>query len=163
MNSLYLICPTDFLELTIDSSFEGNKFFYTSLGNSIDLENRRTIGQIKFLLRRYEISKITFILKINNTIIQDITNYGISTNITSTQTLFKQQRQEITKFFQPKDDLTLKKLCISTFLLQKTRILCQKLGANSNDIEISALLYMGDDSTFVKVFPIVDVSYFGLN
>ena len=67
---LFFVCPTDFLESTISEQFKGDLYFITSLGNSIKFDND-FLDQLKVLLSSQQISEITFLLSLDNSIVKD--------------------------------------------------------------------------------------------
>lgn len=72
-NRLYMICPTDHLEYIIREKFDGQKYFYTSLGNSFSIEANEVNEMIQ-VIRKNKIEEITFIISENNKIILDAIN-----------------------------------------------------------------------------------------
>ncbi|MEM7085257.1 MAG: hypothetical protein AAF489_03695 [Bacteroidota bacterium] len=69
-NSLFLICPTDCLESTINQAFKHENYFYTSLGNSFD-SDRKTLNSLMELIQNHGIRNICFVLSNDNRIILD--------------------------------------------------------------------------------------------
>jgi len=67
---LYFICPTDYLEVVIDGTFEQENYYITSLGNSITFD-RETVAAIHKLVETKNITEITFVLSDNNPIVMD--------------------------------------------------------------------------------------------
>jgi len=65
-----MVCPSDHLEPIIYHSFKGQKYFYTSLGNTVDFDNG-TLREIAKLIADNDIEKVTFILSENNRIALD--------------------------------------------------------------------------------------------
>ena len=70
---LYMICPTDFMESAIDRSFDGQKYFYSSLGMSLAMDNDM-LSDIVEVIQKYDIKEITFVLSEDNSIILDALN-----------------------------------------------------------------------------------------
>lgn len=69
-NCLCFICPTDFLEDTINKEFNRKHYYYTSLGNSV-VFNKATVMQIKSLIEKQNIKEISFVLSSDNRILLD--------------------------------------------------------------------------------------------
>ena len=67
---LFLVCPTDCLEVIINQKFKSINFFYTSVGNSFSIDNK-TVDNIKELVIKYDIKNIDFILSLDNTFISN--------------------------------------------------------------------------------------------
>lgn len=70
INHLFMICPTDHIEYIIHQNFYGQKYFYTSLGNSFSM-GRNELSEIIQIIKKYRIEDITFIISENNKIIFD--------------------------------------------------------------------------------------------
>lgn len=70
-NCLYLICPTDFLEYTINKKCRTKNYFYTSLGNSFEY-NKKTIKLLKKMIKKHNIVEIYFVLSLDNKIVMDV-------------------------------------------------------------------------------------------
>ena len=66
--SLFLVCPTDYLETVINREYAGVNYFYTSLGNTSP-NDLKTMETIKDLIKRHNITKIYFVLSEDNTVI----------------------------------------------------------------------------------------------
>jgi len=69
-NSLFMICPTDYIESVIRNRFDGKKYFYTSLGNTLTLD-KSILSQIAEVIQKHDIKEIIFILSEENSIIKD--------------------------------------------------------------------------------------------
>jgi len=67
---LYFICPTDYLETVIDNTFKQEKYYCTSLGNSITFD-KDMMWRLNEILEEKEISEISFILSDDNRIVLD--------------------------------------------------------------------------------------------
>lgn len=70
MNRLYFICPTDQLEPLINERFDGEKYFYTSLGNCLLLD-KCALYRLACFIEAYAISEVLFVLSEDNGIIRD--------------------------------------------------------------------------------------------
>ena len=67
---LYMICPTDYLEVIVDNRFSGHKHFYSSLGNTFSMDDR-TLGYISGLIKNKDINEIFIMLSEENRIVHD--------------------------------------------------------------------------------------------
>ena len=67
---LYFVCPTDYLEPVINTTFKKENYYLTSLGNSIAFDTDR-VEQLNELLQTKNIRDITFVLSDNNRIVSD--------------------------------------------------------------------------------------------
>ena len=68
--SLFLLCPTDYLEPVINNIFKGKNYFYESLGNSF-VTDYETMESLKELIYKHHIENIYFVLSSDNQIISD--------------------------------------------------------------------------------------------
>ena len=166
MNILFLICPTDFLETTINSRFKGDKYFYSSLGNSFQLSDDLFVGQIKEFLLDKSINRIMLVLKDSYTFFSGKLNESDANGIAcikELQTDIYKCKTEIAKFSG--DLITQKKLAISKYLNRKALSLKISLNRKQIDIEVKALVYNKNNQTFSKTFDILitNPSFFKLN
>ena len=69
--SLFLVCPTDYLETVINREYAGVNYFYTSLGNTSP-NDLKTMETIKDLIKRHNIMKIYFALQDNTVILNSV-------------------------------------------------------------------------------------------
>lgn len=164
MNILFLICPTDFLEAAIESNFNGNNYFYTSLGNSIKLEDKKTMEQIENFIKEKYISKVVFVLKENNTIISDIMNDYEYGNLLVASNLNKEINHHKFMMSSYNNKSILQKLCTSGHLNSKVILMLNILEPKFPNIEIGALLHTETHPYFIDVIhPLVTTVYLALN
>jgi len=64
-NCLFLICPTDYMESLLTTSFLGQAFFYTALGVCFQWDITTQKNLIDFI-RKEKIKQIVLITKMNN-------------------------------------------------------------------------------------------------
>lgn len=67
---LHFICPTDHLEPLINKNFKAKNYFVSTLGNSLVLDMETMLGLVD-LLDNNMVTKITFVLANDNSIIKD--------------------------------------------------------------------------------------------
>lgn len=67
---LYLLCPTDCLETRVNDAFKHQNYFYTSLGNSLSLDDK-TVESLKALMLEHSIREISVVLSNDNPIFLD--------------------------------------------------------------------------------------------
>jgi len=77
---MYLICPTDCLESTINQTFKDKNYFYTSLVNSFNYDDR-TLEYISSTIIKHNIKEICFVLSIDNNIVIDALERNYFLNI----------------------------------------------------------------------------------
>lgn len=90
MKTLYFICPADNIEHDINKQFKTENYFYTSLGNSIALNENSTLEQIKYLIESKNITKIFLVLSDENPILLDAINKQNFSGITGLKELYVQ-------------------------------------------------------------------------
>lgn len=162
MNILFLICPTDFLETILNSRFKGRNYFYTSLGNNIQLEDESTVGQIKRIIEEKEIQQISIVLKENNTFFDPLNKrVNIISSVYQLNKEITKSKVEISKFQNPLDS---KKLCISNFLNRKLHNLQRKVSYEFPQISVNAILYNENQQKLISVkHDLISQAQFSLN
>lgn len=70
---LYIVCPTDHLESAINKRFEGEKYFYTLLGNALVID-KTAVAQIASLIHSQDIKEVILVLSEDNAILLDAVN-----------------------------------------------------------------------------------------
>ena len=68
--TLFLVCPTDCLEARINKQFNTVNYFYTSLGNSFNID-QESFKNIQELITNHSIKNIYFVLSSDNQFILD--------------------------------------------------------------------------------------------
>ena len=96
--TLYMICPSDYLESVISKRFDGQKFFFTSLGNTFTIDHSE-LKQIAALVKENYLDEITLILSEDNSFILDALNgqscFGINGLSKAYSRLNKHKRQAV--------------------------------------------------------------------
>ena len=67
------MCPTDCLETSINEKFKSENYFYTSIGNSFNLD-KMSMEHIKKLIVKHKIKNIDFVLSLDNSFISYVLN-----------------------------------------------------------------------------------------
>ena len=67
------MCPTDCLETSINEKFKSENYFYTSIGNSFNVD-KMSMVHIKKLIIKHEIKNIDFVLSLDNSFISYVLN-----------------------------------------------------------------------------------------
>ena len=139
---LYFICPTDYLEVIINNTFDKESYFCTALGNTIAFNNK-TIEYIKGLLESERIRAITFILSDDNEIISNALYHRDLPKINRLENLYdtiKYQKNRISLLTRKKDILP---LFVSFHLNLKINELKKSLKETwfLNEIQIDAKVY----------------------
>ena len=68
--TLFLVCPTDCLEARINKQYTTVNYFYTSLGNSFNIDHV-SLKNIQELITNHSIRNIYFVLSSDNRFILD--------------------------------------------------------------------------------------------
>ena len=68
--SLFLVCPTDCLEARINKQYNSVNYFYTSLGNSLNID-QSSLKSIQELIEKKSIKNVYFVLSSDNQFILD--------------------------------------------------------------------------------------------
>lgn len=163
INTLFLICPTDYMEPLIEEYFVGNKYFYTSLGNSIHLSDDNTFGQIKQFIRKRNISKIVFVLKENNKIFKEVINHSSFEEIRSLGDLYHEVKHHKSLVSHHANKAVGRKLCIFSFLSNKVLSLKIMLKDNFLLVDVDAIVFAESYPYFINVSPPTSLEYFSHN
>ncbi len=163
-NCLYFICPTDFLESVIDNNrITDLNYFYTSLGNSVSFTDAK-INTLKKIIKRNEITKISFILANDNPILKDALQFQKHSNIKGLRAFYAKI------IANHSNSLIHKKSNISNwlplFLQDKINELEDQLRKQSiYDIEIEGKIFIRETNHFSSVLceKVMWRRYFSLN
>lgn len=149
-NSLFFICPTDCLEPVINSSFKGENYFFTSLGNSVSFDVD-TIFHIGHLIRKYDINRIYFVLSDNNSILKDALGRQNFSRIGEMADFYHEVCQVKKKSDASWQLYNKKYLMLSCFLKKRKEELQAKLNATANDLKISCRFYNEEHDLFTEM------------
>lgn len=148
---LYLLCPTDCLESVINSNFENENYFYTSLGNSV-VFTPYTIQHIKKLITKRKIKNIYFVLSDNNNIVLDALgkqNYSKLRGLNNFYTKITAQKKH-TEILWQNDSNRL--AIISYYLNRKIKELhFELINSVSHPVKIGGKIYDRFENTFKNI------------
>ncbi|WP_298879832.1 hypothetical protein [uncultured Polaribacter sp.] len=148
----YLICPTDFLENTINKKFNFENYFYSSLGNSFNYDCK-TITYIKNLIEKHNIKEIYFVLSLDNKIILDAIGKQRFSNIKVLGNFYNEiikEEGQSKKLFQERNSQF---SILSYYLNKKIKELKTQLVNTSNlSIKIGGKIYNKDKNTFTNIY-----------
>jgi len=161
---LYFICPTDGLETVLNSEFKQENYFYTSLGNSLEIDIY-SLSQLIELVLTKEINQITFVLSDDNCIVLE----SLKNRCFSERTGFIGFHQQILK--QKEDTEVLWKtrsnefLILSYHLNDKIKELKQAFNSFvGTQCLIAGKIYSKNSNTFTDIYPdIICLEQFNLN
>jgi len=149
---LFLLCPTDHLESTINEVFEGENFFYTSLGNSFD-SDVKTLKHLTGLVKKHGIIEICFVLKDDNEIISDALGRQSYSRIHGMNEFYEkiqQKKIESDSFWNYQNLFSM----LSDYLNQKIKSLQKEISHFLNfPILISGKVYFNQDKSFKEIYP----------
>ncbi|WP_431164927.1 hypothetical protein [Tenacibaculum halocynthiae] len=152
-NRLFLLCPTDCLESTINNEFRCKNYFYTSLGNSF-VANNKTIEYLKQTICKHNIKEISFILSSNNDIINDALGTQDFSKIRGLKRLYDQiiQQKKHTEVLWKNTDSQFS--ILSYFLNYKIKELQLELGSIINSkLKINGKIYNRFENVFENIHP----------
>lgn len=148
----YFVCPTDCLENTINKTFKHKNYFYTSLGNSFNLESK-TLHTIKSIINKHGINNLCIVLSLDNEIVLDALSpksypktkhlnhfYNeVGIHYKTSKLLHKNNSPFVT---------------LSYYLNKKIKELEFKLSqVNNTTLKIEAKVYNRQNNTFTNVLP----------
>ena len=87
--ALFLLCPTDCLESIINKAFRCENYFYSSLGNSFNIDFTM-LKNIKELVEKHNIKEIYFVLADDNKIVLDALRGEFFSKIRGLKKLYKE-------------------------------------------------------------------------
>ncbi len=150
---LFFICPTDYLETAINSSFNHENYFSSSLGNSVCF-TADSLGQIIEFIRAENISEISFILSCDNQIVSeslksDHSYFGVTGMINFSNQLKWHQEQVQLVWQEPQAS----DLLLSYHLHQKMDELKSHLEKSFRVLpKISGFIYNKRNNVFTEVY-----------
>lgn len=163
-SALFLLCPTDRLESIINKEFKSENYFYTSLGNSFDI-NYETLTHLKKIVLKHDIRKIYFVLSDDNEIIFDALKGQLFSDIKGLKAYRDQilsQKQISNIFWQNDNDMF---SVISYYLNRKINELYHELHNSLRIvIKISGKIYNRNINTFEDIHPtLICLEHYCLN
>lgn len=163
-SSLFLLCPTDFLEPIIETKYKGANYFYASLGNVLTFD-LSTLENIKNLLNKKDIRKIYFVLADDNKIFLDALeeqNLSQIRGLKEFNKVIKNQEKQSELLWYASDS---KHLIFSYYLNHKIKELEFNLrNALNHSPTIKGKIYTKSLDTFVDIYPnLVCLKRFNLN
>jgi len=149
---LYFICPTDGLETIIESSFNQENYFYSSLGNSI-IFNENALRHTKSLICSIGIKEICFVLSDDNRIVLDALGNQDFSDVAGLKRLYNQvliQKEHLETLWQIQDPQF---LILSSFLNKKIEKLKDGLSdLMIGEITISGKIYSKEEHMFKDTY-----------
>lgn len=153
-NCLFLICPTDGMELLLAKRFSGQAFFYTSLGACFEWD-LATQEDLINLIKRRDINHIVLLMKVTNTFFIDkvkvkynLANYAVEKTLQFIEDTIPEHLKHWDKTI-PKQ-----RMLATTYLeYQKRRLLntvCLGKQIDNGRIAVTSLLYSEAACRFLK-------------
>ncbi|CAL2091132.1 hypothetical protein [Tenacibaculum sp. 190524A05c] len=160
---LYFICPTDALESVINNSFNSENYYYTSLGNSINL-NDRVIASLEDLIVDKRISEISIIIANDNRIIRDAVEDKSFSELNGLDGFYETieiQRNFLNVFWQIN---TGKDTLLNNFIRNKIKEIQDVLNKLFlNPVKVSGKIYQKRESIFTDIKLDIPHDFFSLN
>ena len=150
--SLFLVCPTDCLEARINKQYNSVNYFYTSLGNSLNID-QSSLKSIQELINNHSIKNIYFVLSSDNRFILDALERH-SIFIDKRLASFYKEIYEH-KYLSKKTWITDKEehLIISHFLNKNIEQLDQKLHSiTTYPLTIKGLIFDSLNNNFLPIY-----------
>lgn len=149
---LFLICPTDFIEHTIENEFESECFYYTALGLNFHWDND-TVNAILCLVQKYSIDDIVFVSDFRNTFYKNCLEEKKVLNTCDSFLKLSQKLKSIKPqfYFSKNHDERMKALASKHLCEQENKL--KMMLAENNQYKISALLFDKKTDAFSKPIP----------
>lgn len=150
-NQLYFICPTDYLENVIERTFQEEKYFYTSLGNSVSFD-AQSVGQFSEFLEKRLIGEISFILSTDNRIILESLQKKQICRIKGLQSFHAEitkQKKQVELVWQTQDYPF---LLVSYYLNSRIKALRKVLSYTASHFNITGKIYVRSKKTFKDIY-----------
>lgn len=151
-STLFLLCPTDYLESTINREFNQENYFYSSLGNSFVMDFK-TLESIKTLIKKHRIQEINFVLSSNNKIITDALGEQFLSSLKGLKTFYDEVifQKERSEFLWQTNNHQFSVL--SYYLNNKIKELKLALSDSTNDfIKVRGKIYNSDKNVFKDIY-----------
>ncbi len=146
------MCPTDCLEARINEQYNTVNYFYTSLGNSFNID-QLSLKNIQELIKKHSIKNIYFVLSSDNRFILDALKGQFSNKIGNLESFYKEIKHQ--KIISEKTCYTdnNEHLIISHFLNKKINQLHKELANfEANNFHIRGLVYDKYKNSFLTIY-----------
>ncbi len=146
-----MICPSDYLEPVIDKKLKGDKYFYTSLGNTVTID-KNTVEQIVAIVENNEVNEITFVLSEDNGFVSDALNnqsFGEIRGLTEAYGQLLEYKKQVLNSWLLSNQRT---IILSYFLNEKIKVLKSRLQYYlPNPPEINGKLFSKSSNSFKMI------------
>ena len=151
-STLFLVCPTDCLESTIDKEFKGDNLFYSSLANNSSFCTN-TITNLEELVINNNIKEIYVVLSTQNKIILHAMAGQSLSQIRGLQNFDHQinKHKELSELFWNSTDTT--RVIISYFINQKIDQLEENFRSDINRlVRIKGKIFLKTENKFLNTY-----------
>lgn len=149
---LFLLCPTDALESTINKVSIGENYFYTSLGNSFDVDFS-TLQHIQELVEEQEICNIYFVLSNDNKIILDALGGQFFSDIRGLKKCYKEVKKQQRNAEIIEKSAGSQFSILSYYLNRKIKELQFQLNhLCTHDVAVNAKIYNKQEDSFKDIY-----------
>lgn len=155
---LFMICPTDNIESLIRQKFDGQKYFYTSLGNSFNID-KNELEELLNVVQKHDIEEITFIISENNKIIIDATQRQKFADIRGLKINYQKinEKRNLTKQMWSSHDQHV--LFLSYYLKEKIHKFREHLCNHSmSSLRVNGKIYSQAYNSFRRIYPELSLS-----
>jgi hypothetical protein len=151
-NVLFLLCPTDCLESTINKVYKSENYFYTSLGNSFNIDSE-TLLHVKELIMKHSIKEINFVLSSDNKIILDALEGQFFSEIKGMKKIYKEieKQKRASEMLWKTENNSLS--ILSYYLNNRIKEFQFKLGKLSNQLIIKGKIYNEYNKSLTNIYP----------
>lgn len=161
---LYFICPADYLEPIIDSMFENDNYYYTSLGNSV-IFDPDVMPEIAELIIKHDIREISLVLSCSNPIIMDALEHQNFVDLRGLNHIYSEIPRQKKNSEVLSKDADSQFMVLSYYLNAKIKELKEELARlDFTPLQINGKIYFGEDKIFREIYSdLVCTDLFGLN
>lgn len=150
MARLFFTCPTDFLETTIENTFQEEKLFKKVLANSLDFESNE-LDEIMTIVASRDVDEVTFVLSSENRLFTEGMSEIPFNNLKGVSSFCKQFTGPEDAIGKDQESNVLEPI-MSYYLLQKVERFCQCLKQKKvSDVIVNALVYCSITNAFQEV------------
>ncbi|MCT4583086.1 MAG: hypothetical protein N4A35_16870 [Flavobacteriales bacterium] len=150
---LYFVCPTDYLEAKIEDFYNEESYYYTSLGNSLDLKGEN-INELIHLIEVKGIDEIIFVLSNENEVVRQIVNKEYYTFFKGFNRLYykvNKYNSTMAKLWESYDEKDLIAAFLSTRIKEMQAMLQTQMGGKN--IKVDGKIFDRVNNQFQAIQP----------
>ena len=148
MKRLYFICPTDYIEATINQAFEGENYFLTSLGNTLVFDDYK-VQEVSALIQMNEIKEVVFVLSDENRFFHETLGSNGLASIVEFSGFFREKNPKRVSSLLRKNGKSHNYILLEAYLDSKLQELNFRLkNSQIDNVEMSTMIYFKQDNSF---------------